>query len=133
MHIFCIFLQYLISEKMEKTKLIQARTIKGFTQQQIAKALHMDVSNYNRREKGSIKIRCEEWQKISNLLKINIEDIYEQEDKMILVSKNPTTSNCLGNNHIYAIPEYFLEYQKKYIEKLEEENKTLKEKLSNKK
>ena len=103
---------------MEKTKLIQARTIKGFTQQQIAKALHMDVSNYNRREKGSIKIRYEEWQKISNLLKINIEDIYEQEEKMILVSKNPTTSNCLGNNHIYAIPEYFLEYQKSILKNL---------------
>lgn len=118
---------------MEKTKLIEARTKRGFTQHQLAKVLHVDVSNYNRREKGLIKITNEEWQKLSNFLEIPIEDIYEQEDSMIFICKDNATGNYQGNNHIYAIPEYFLEYQKKYIEKLEEENRTLKEKLSNKK
>lgn len=118
---------------MEKIKLIQARTKKGFTQNQLAKVLYIDVSNYNRREKGLIKITNEEWQKLSNFLEIPIEDIYEQEDSMIYICKDNETENYLGNNHIYAIPKYFLEHQKKYIEKLEEEIRGLKEKLSNKK
>jgi transcriptional regulator with XRE-family HTH domain len=49
---------------MEKTKLIQARTKRGFTQQQLAEALCVHVSNYNRREKEQIKISNSEWEKI---------------------------------------------------------------------
>jgi transcriptional regulator with XRE-family HTH domain len=41
---------------MEQTKLIEVRKLKGFSQQQIAEQLFMDVSCYNRREKGQVKI-----------------------------------------------------------------------------
>lgn len=47
---------------MEKQKLISARKKRGFSQEHIAKQLHMDVSNYNRREKGLVKITNTEWE-----------------------------------------------------------------------
>lgn len=115
---------------MEKTKLIQARTRKGLTQQQLAEALCIDVSNYNRREKGQIKISNTEWEKLSKTLDIPVEEIYESEDSTFFMFRDNSVGNYLGNNHIYSIPEYFLETQRKYIEKLEIENKELKEKLN---
>ncbi|WP_395078145.1 helix-turn-helix transcriptional regulator [Flavobacterium sp.] len=114
---------------MEKTKLIQARTKRGFTQQQLAEALCVDVSNYNRREKGQIKISNTEWEKLSKILETPIEEIYEQEDSMVFICKDNATGNYQGNNHIYSIPEYFLDNQKKYIQKLEEENQNLKNEM----
>lgn len=41
---------------MEKLKLIASRKSNGFSQEHMAKLLCMDVSNYNRREKGLVKI-----------------------------------------------------------------------------
>ena len=41
---------------MEKLKLKQARTRKGFTQQQVANALPTDISNYSRKENGYVAI-----------------------------------------------------------------------------
>ena len=114
---------------MEKTKLIQARTKRGFTQQQLAEALCVDVSNYNRREKGQIKISNSEWEKLSKILDTPVEEIYEQEDSMVFICKDNATGNYQGNNHIYSIPEYFLENQKKYITTLEEENQKLKDEI----
>ena len=114
---------------MEKIKLIQARTKRGLTQQKMAQALCIDVSNYNRREKGQIKISNTEWEKMSKILDIPIKDIYESEDSMVFICRDNATGNYQGNNHIYSIPEYLLENQKKYIEKLEAENKELKNKL----
>lgn len=115
---------------MEKEKLIQARTRKGFTQQQVAEKLCMDVSNYNRREKGQMKISNQEWEKLSRLLEVPVEEIYESDDTMVFICRDNATGNYQGNNHIYSVPEYFLENQRKYIEKLEEENKSLKEQLN---
>ena len=114
---------------MEKTKLIQARTKRGFTQQQLAEALCVDVSNYNRREKGQIKISNTEWEKLSKILETPVEEIYESEESNFFVFRDNSTGNYLGNNNIYSIPEYFLETQKKYIEKLEKEIQELKNTL----
>ena len=113
---------------MEKTKLILARSNKGLTQQQIALKLNMDVSNYNRREKGQIKISNNEWEKLSKILEVSIEDIYESEESNFFVFKDNSTGNYLGTNNFYTIPEYLLENQRKYIQKLEEENNDLKKK-----
>lgn len=114
---------------MEKTKLIQTRIKKGFTQQQVAEYLCIDVSNYNRREKGTSKITNNEWEKLSKLLEVPLEEIYENEESMIFICKDNATGNYQGNNHIYSIPEYLLESQRKYILKLEEEIQKLKERL----
>lgn len=110
---------------MEKTKLILKRTERGFTQQQMAIKLNMDVSNYNRREKGQIKITNDEWEKLSKILDSSIEEIYEFEESNFFVFRDQSIGNYLGTNHFYAIPEHLLDSQRKYIQKLEEENKFL--------
>ena len=117
---------------IEKTKLIDARKSKGFTQQQIAEKLHIDISNYNRREKGLAKISMDEWEKLSKILDLPLEEIYQNEEYMTFICKDNATGNYQGNNVIYTIPESLLETQRKYIHKLEEENKFLKEKIGKK-
>ncbi|CAM3996141.1 MULTISPECIES: helix-turn-helix transcriptional regulator [Flavobacterium] len=114
---------------MEKTKLIESRKRKGLSQQQMAEHLCMDVSNYNRREKGQIKIHTNEWEKIASLLEVAVEEIYENEDANFFVFRDNSKGTYLGTNHIYSIPDHLLESQRKYIAKLEEEIKELKEKL----
>jgi transcriptional regulator with XRE-family HTH domain len=88
---------------MEKTKLISVRMLKGFTQQQVADYLCMDVSNYNRKEKGAVKIRKDEWERLSEFLKVSIEDIFESEESHCFIFKDNSTGNYLGTNHIYML------------------------------
>jgi transcriptional regulator with XRE-family HTH domain len=114
---------------MEKQKLIEVRKNRGFSQEQLAKHLHMDVSNYNRREKGQAKITTNEWEKIASFLKVGLEEIFESEEAMIFVCKDQSVGINHGTNNIYTIPEFLLESQRKYIAKLEEENAALKKKL----
>jgi DNA-binding XRE family transcriptional regulator len=109
---------------MEKTRLASIRSIKGFTQQQMADKLFMDVSTYNRKEKGQVKIRKEEWSKIADVLEVSIEDIYEGEESHVF--RDQSTENYLGTNHIYAIPQSMLASQQKYIVMLEAEIARLK-------
>ena len=116
---------------MEKVKLIEARKAKGYSQSQMAEELCMDVSNYNRREKGQAKISHSEWEKLSDILDVSIEDIYENEESNIFVCKDNANGNYQGTNHIYSVPEYLLESQRKYIAKLEEEISYLKKLLEN--
>lgn len=68
--------------------------------------------------------------KLATILNIAVEEIYESEDAMIFICKDNATGNYQGNNHIYSVPEYLLENQRKYIAKLEEEIANLKKKLS---
>ncbi|WP_423787596.1 helix-turn-helix domain-containing protein, partial [Klebsiella pneumoniae] len=49
---------------MIKNKLIKARKAKEQTQESMAKILHMTQSQYQRREKGEIKISDEEWERM---------------------------------------------------------------------
>lgn len=127
---FCVFSQYNIFIVMEKQKLIETRKKRGYSQEQMAKHLHMDVSNYNRREKGQAKITSTEWEKLASILDVSVEEIFESEESNFFVFRDNSTGNYLGNKHIYSIPEFLLESQRKYIAKLEEENAELKKKLS---
>lgn len=114
---------------MEKVKLIEARKSKGYSQSQIAEQLCMDVSNYNRREKGQSKISFSEWEKLSKILEIPVEDIYESEESNFIICKDQSVGINNGTNNVYTVPEYFLESQRKYIAKLEEEIVELKQAL----
>jgi transcriptional regulator with XRE-family HTH domain len=110
---------------MEKVKLIKARNAKKYTQEKMAEKLCMDTSGYNRREKGLLKISAEHWQKLSDILKVPLEDIYEADENLIFIFND----NSTGNGNIvtnYTLPQYILDSQRKYIEKLEEELKYLK-------
>ncbi|MGX1024685.1 helix-turn-helix transcriptional regulator [Flavobacterium sp. CS20] len=115
---------------MIKQKLIKARKEKGATQKEIADVLCMGVSNYSRKEKGVLGIRDEEWVKIADFLQIPLEDIYEDDRKQVFICKDQAVGLINGTNNIYTKPEYILESQRKYIEKLEIEIKELKQKLS---
>ncbi len=122
---------------MIKTKLINARKAKEFTQGAMARELHMTQSQYQRREKGEIMISDPEWEKMAKILHMNIEDIKEDEPGKVVNNLENNKVNYFGsNNYFYNIPEFILENQqdyinllKKEIEELKEENRTLKEKL----
>ena len=116
---------------MEKKKLIQARKNKGFTQKDMAEILCMGVSNYNRKEKGILSMRNEEWEKIAEYLGIPVEEIYEQEENQIFICKDQAVGIGVNNgtNNVYTIPEHILESQRKYIKKLETEIEILRNRL----
>jgi transcriptional regulator with XRE-family HTH domain len=125
----CVFSQRSIL-CIEKSKLIEARATKGYTQKQLAERLCMDVSNYNRREKGLAKIMPSEWEKIANFLEVSVEDIYENEEATFIICKDQSVGVVNhGTNNVYTVPEFLLESQRKYIAKLEEEIAQLKERL----
>lgn len=104
---------------MIKQKLIEARKRKNLSQESIANALHIDVSNYNRREKGEIKITTEQWQKLSKVLETPLEELYEAEESQIFIFNDHATGNVNSTIH-YNIPLSLWETQKKYIKLLEE-------------
>ena len=68
---------------MEKVKLINRRKESNIFQAIIAEKLCMDVSNYNRREKGKVKISLQEWKKLANIPDVPAEEIYEPEENPI--------------------------------------------------
>ena len=114
---------------MEKLKLIRVRTAKGYSQQQVADYLHMDVSSYSRKENGISKVKNDEWERLAEFLQVPIEDIFESDESHSFVFKDSSVGNYLGTNHFYSIPEYFLDMQRKYIERLEQEIEQLRREL----
>ncbi|HBV15029.1 helix-turn-helix transcriptional regulator [Chryseobacterium carnipullorum] len=120
---------------MEKEKLRRVRKQKGFTQQEIADFIATDVSNYSRKESGSVKITRNEWDKIAKFLEVPVENIYEEEEISIVVNNEYNTINdqagiynVNGNNsNNYNIPNSVIDNLQKYIVLLEEEIKRLKE------
>ncbi len=117
---------------MKKKKLIAARLQKGLTQKQVADNLCMDVSNYNRREKGFVKINYQEWGKLSLLFETPIEAIYESNEGILELPKTNEVYNYSSNNPDYiTIPKHLLDHQKRYIDLLEEENQLLRSLIEN--
>jgi len=110
---------------MEKNKLIEIRTLRGFSQKQVVDHHFMDASNYNCREKDKSKIASNEFGKLARILEVLIEDIFENDDSMVFICRDNATGNYHGNNSIYSTPEFMLESQRKYILKLESENKNV--------
>ena len=115
---------------MEKVRLINRRKESNISQAMIAEKLCMDVSSYNRREKGQVKISLQEWEKLAIILDVPVEEIYEPEENQVFICKDNSTVHYLnqGTNNIYSVPEHLLETQRKYIEILENEILELKRK-----
>jgi len=111
---------------MEKIKLLEARKSKRYSQSQMAEKLNMDVSCYNRRESGQIKIHITEWEKLAKILEVPLDEIYESEDSQSFIGRDHMSVNYQGTNHIYSVPEGLLETQQKYIARLELELAELK-------
>ena len=106
---------------MEKVKLIKKRQESNMPQKTIAERLCMDVSSYNRREKGQVKISLQEWEKLAKILNVPMDEIYESEDNQIFICNDSSTVHYQGTNNIYSVPEHLLETQRKYIAILENE------------
>lgn len=114
---------------MINKKLIKARKAM-YTQESIAKILHMTQSQYQRRETGEIKISDEEWERIAKALNTIVEEI--KEDHLSLIHNHDTVSNnYLENNQLYNIPDFILKNQSEYIALLKEEIEELKEEIKN--
>lgn len=107
---------------MQKNKLISLRKKKGITQKEVAERLYIDVSNYNRREKGIIHIRPDQWIKLAEILNVPIDEIYETDDKLKIINENQSNIESLNKEiyNNYVCPQKFIEIQKKYIKLLEE-------------
>lgn len=82
---------------MQKEKLLTVRKRKGFTQQQVADAIATDVSNYSRKESGTVKIIQAEWDKLAKFLEVPVEEIYEEEEVKINI-ENPVFNDSPGAN-----------------------------------
>jgi len=118
---------------MEKTKLMEMRKSKRIPQEKIAEYLNMSVSCYNRRERGLVYIKNEEWEKLAKILNVPVDDIYESDETHSFICNDNASATFFGTNHgtnnIYTVPKDLLETQQKYIAKLEEEIKELKKKI----
>lgn len=66
---------------MKKEKLIITRKEKKISQADIATYLKISQTQYQKRESGKIKITDKEWQKISKLLNVEVDEIYEEHIK----------------------------------------------------
>jgi len=116
-----------------KNKLIKARKQKEYKQDYLANVIGKDGSCYCRKEKGEIKIFLHEWQKLAEALGVPLEDIYEPDENSFVVFNDNASGvgNVAGDNVInYSIPQSLLDMQKKYCEKMEEENQEWKDKYS---
>jgi len=96
-----------------RTRLINLRKEKRFTQRDVAVYLKISPSHYRRKEIGRTRIYDSEWEQIAKLFAVSVEDIKDNGfDK-------DGNQHIDTNNHYCNMPEYILENQQKYIVSLE--------------
>lgn len=120
-------------------KLQETRIKKGLSQQEIAILANMDQTTYCRKENGISKITSNEWKRFASILDVPLKDIFECEEKSMTTDNVDKDKMKIDQSNYCNVPEHVLESLKKYIEKLELENKskeeeiiTLKDKLKQK-
>ncbi|HFK5569779.1 helix-turn-helix transcriptional regulator [Elizabethkingia meningoseptica] len=106
---------------MMKNKLIQIRKDKQFSQQDIAEYLKISQTQYQRKEKGFVEVKDEEWQRLARLFEVGIEVIWEE---------NNLFENQENIHDYCSIPGFLLDNQQEYIEMLKVEISQLKQRLS---
>ena len=111
---------------MMKNKLITARKEKNMTQNDMADLLFMSQFQYQRRERGEIRISNEEWIRIAKFLGKEVEDIKEDDSATTVYNDDNYSA---GDTYFYNIPEFVIKNQQDYIEMLKEEIKKLKEEV----
>lgn len=118
---------------MQKEKLRTVRKRKGYTQQQVADAIATDVSNYSRKESGTVKIIQSEWDKLAKFLDVPVEEIYEEDEVKIIIENqvfNDHAQGNLGNNNTInnELSIEIIKNLQEYISLLKEEINKLKNK-----
>lgn len=101
---------------MRKIRLPEARRRKGFSQEYVAKKLNMDTACYNRRERGLTKISSTEWQKLSEILEISVEEIKDVESPIMVTSLDEHGTEV----QLFSIPKEFVDNRTRYIRLLED-------------
>ena len=100
------------------------------TQSEIAELLFISQSQYQRRERGEIRISDEEWERIAKILGKEVQDIKEEDSITAIYNFENNSGNYpASNNYFYNIPEFIMKNQQDYIEMLKEEIKKLKEEI----
>lgn len=112
---------------MEQVKLSDARKSKGFTQKQIATLIAMEQTTYSKKESGKSPISNEEWERLSKILDMPVDEIKQTSNKT-----NPKNENCVFNDQsigiqIVSMPQNAFDMIVKYNQKLEIEIETLKQ------
>ena len=103
------------------------RKLKNISQQEMAKIIGTDASNYSRKERGEVRIFDDEWVKIARVLGVSAEDLknegHELSDQYNQSSIQEQSGNGTG---LYCLSELVIQIQKKYISMLEKEVESLK-------
>jgi len=115
---------------MIQEKLKIARKAKGMSQEKMAQILCTDTSNYSRKERGEIRIRDDEWQKLSVALGVHIEDIKERTEKYS--TKDDNINSCVAFEYFKHNCDFFesiIKNLQEFIQHLQAENEQLREQL----
>lgn len=73
---------------LPKKKLKEVRMIKGVKQAVLAESIFVDQAQYSRKERGEVKISINEWKRLANVLQVELEEIYEEEQKTVKIVNN---------------------------------------------
>jgi transcriptional regulator with XRE-family HTH domain len=65
---------------MQRNKLILARKLKGITQSEISSKIAMEQTTYSRKERGKSPISDDEWNRISKVLELPVDEIRDSSD-----------------------------------------------------
>jgi len=107
---------------MQRLKLISKRHERNKTQEEVADFLGMTQSQYSRRECGITKITKIQWDKLAVFLNTDLQSIFENQNDEYFEDCNLKISEM--NSDVNS--NFAMDIMKKYIAKLEEENKALK-------
>lgn len=92
----------------EKLSLI--RTMKGFTQEEIAMKLNMSTTGYAKMERGETKLYNPKLKKIAEILGIELKDLFSSDEK----------NSFIGLFRSHSIqPQYYISSAVELIQKLE--------------
>lgn len=117
---------------MEHQKLIVITKTKGFMRVQMASKIPMEQTTYSRKERGKSPISMKEWTQIAKTLKVDVEEIKDENVPIAIKNDNCTfNDNAIGIQYV-NIPQEVFEIIIKYNATLEEENKQLKGELDKK-
>ncbi|MDR2684201.1 MAG: helix-turn-helix domain-containing protein [Prevotellaceae bacterium] len=97
----------------------------------MAERLCMTQSQYQRRERGEIRITDDEWLKIAKILGKEVEDVREEDPITTIFNYDNNSGNySQSTNNFYGIPDFIMKNQQEYIEMLKNEILSLKAELA---
>jgi transcriptional regulator with XRE-family HTH domain len=109
------------------TKIRQIRELKGLSQEKMANELGLSLTGYSKIERNELSLNYEKLLKISEILKVNIENLIGFEKKIAFNNFNNTVEQQIG---AYNCPIELQQLYEDKIKLLEDKIKLLEEKVS---